>query len=157
MGRMYAVTFEDVTVSLAQDLFEIIPADDKPVVIHACYLSQNTELADAAEEQLRITIVRGHATTGSGGSAFTALPLSPNDTAAGFAAEINNTTIASAGTGVNLHAETFNVRSGWAYVPPPEQRLYCSQAVGVIIVVRLVAAPADALDMSGTLILEELI
>ena len=157
MSRVYAVTFEAVAVSAAQDFFEIAPADDKPVCLHACYLSQSSDVGDAAEELLRVKIIRGHATTGSGGSAATGVPLGPSDTAAGFAAEVNNTTIASAGTGVDVHAEQFNIRTGWAWVPTPEARPYCSQAAGVLIVVRLMAAPADALTMSGTLIVEELI
>lgn len=152
---MYAVTFEAVAVSAAQDLFEISPADDKPVRLAALYLSQSTETGDAAEEMLRVKIIRGHATGGSGGSAPTPVPLDPSDAAAGFAAEVNNTTIASTGTAVDAHAESFNVRSGLAYVPPPDQRPKANQAQ-TTIVVRLMAAPADSVTMSGTLIVEEL-
>jgi hypothetical protein len=155
MGRLYAITFENVAVTASQDLFEIAPADDKPVCIHACYLSQSTELGDAAEEQLRIKIIRGHATSGSGGTAPTPAPLNPADAAAGFVAEVNNTTIASTGTAVDLHAETFNVRSGWVYMPTPEARPGASQG-NTTLVVRLMAAPADSVTMSGTLIVEEL-
>ena len=156
MGRMYAVSFENVTVSAAQDFFEVSPADDKPVLIHAVYLSQSSDTGDAAEELLRVTIKRGHTTSGSGGSAFTPVPLTSSaGAAAGAAAEINNTTIASAGTAAVLHAETFNVRAGWQYIPTPEARPGASQA-NTTIVVRLEAAPADALSMAGTLIFEEL-
>ena len=49
MGRMYAVSFENVTVSAAQDFFEVSPADDNPVLIHAVYLSQSSDTGDAAE------------------------------------------------------------------------------------------------------------
>lgn len=153
--RMYAVTFENVAVSAAQDFFEITPADDKPVVIHGCYLSQSTELGDAAEEMLRVEIIRGHSTGGSGGTAPTPVPMDPADAASGFTAEVNNTTIASVGTAVVLHAETFNVRSGWQYIPTPEARPKASQA-NTTIVVRLMAAPADSVTMGGTLIVEEL-
>lgn len=156
MGRMYSVTFENVAVTAAQDFFEIAPADDKPVLLHSVNIAQFSDVGDAAEEILRIQVVRGHATTGSGGSAFTPLPIGPNDTAAGAACEINNTTIASAGTGVILVADAFNIRTGWLYVPPPEDRILCSQAAGVLLVVRLGAAPADSLTMSGTCVFEEL-
>lgn len=156
MSRMYAVTFENIAVTAAQDFFELSPADDKPVRIHAVYLSQASDVGDAAEEMLRVTIKRGHTTSGSGGSAFTPVPLeSSAGAAAGAAAEINNTTIASAGTAVALHAETFNIRSGFVYIPTPEARPGASQA-NTTIVVRLEAAPADSLSMSGTLIFEEL-
>ena len=154
MGRMYAVTFENVAVTAGQDFFEILPATQKPVAIHACFLSQSTELRDVEEEQLRIKIIRGHTTSGSGGSSATARPLSPADTAAGATCEINNTTIASAGTAVDLHAETFNVRTGWVYLPTPEMRPVSVN--NAIIVVRLMAAPEDSVTMSGTIIFEEL-
>jgi len=155
MGRMYAVTFENVAVTAAQDFFELSPADDKPIKIHMIVLSQSTELGDAAEEQLRIKIIRGHTTSGSGGTAPTPAPLDPAGAAAGCAAEVNNTTIASAGTTVDLHAECFNVRSGWLYIPIPECMIKATQA-NTTIVVRLMAAPADSITMSGTLIFEEM-
>lgn len=155
MARSYAITFENVAVAAAQDLFEVNPAADRPVEIVACYLSQSTELSDAAEEQLRLSIVRGHSTSGSGGTAATPVPLSPLDVAAGATAEVNNTTIASAGTAVTLHAETFNVRAGWVYVPDAESRPTASDTQGTLVV-RLLAAPADSVTMGGTLIIREL-
>lgn len=155
MSRMYAITFENVSVTAAQDLFEIGPAANKPIRIHSIYLSQSSDVGDAAEEMLRVKVIRGHATSGSGGSAATPRPLNPSDAAAGAVAETNNTTIASAGTAVDLHAESFNIRAGWQYVPTPETRPEASQT-NASIVVRLMAAPADALSMSGTLNFEEL-
>jgi len=153
---MYAVTFEGVSVSAQVDFFEISPADDKPVLLHGCYLSQASDVGDAAEEMLRVAIIRGHSTGGSGGATATPAPLpSSAGVAAGVAAETNNTTIAASGTPITLHAETFNIRSGWQYIPTPEARPGASQA-NTTIVVRLMAAPADALTMSGTLIFEEL-
>lgn len=155
MSRVYSVEFENVTVTAAQDLFELSPADDQPVRLHALFLSQSSDVGDAAEEMLRVRIIRGHATSGSGGTAATARPMGPHDGAAALVAEVNNTTIASAGTAVNLHSEAFNIRSGLALVWTPEMRPECSQAQGTIVV-RLLAAPADALSMSGTLYVEEL-
>lgn len=155
MGRMYSVVFENVSVTAAQDFFELTPADDKPILIHGIYLANISEVGDAAEEMLRVAILRGHTTGGSGGSAPTPAPLgSSAGAAAGAAAEVNNTTIASAGTAVTLHAESFNVRAGWQFIPTPEARPGASQA-NTTIVVRLMAAPADAVSMSGTLIFEE--
>jgi len=156
MGRMYSVVFDNVAVTAGQDLFEITPADDKPVLFHGCWLGQSSDAGDAQDELLRVAIIRGHTTGGSGGTAVTAPPLQ-SSAGAGFggAAKINNTTIASAGTAVTLVADTFNVRAGWVYLPTPEARPGASQA-NTTIVVRLMAAPADQLAMSGTLIFEEL-
>lgn len=155
MGRLYAVEFENVAVTAAQDFFELIPAANRPIRLHGVFLSQSSDVGDAEEELLRIKIIRGHTTSGSGGSTQTPTPLDTNDAASGIAsAEVNNTTIASAGTPVDLHSETFNVRTGWQYVPTPEMRPRCQNAQA--LVVRLMGAPADSLTMSGTLIFEEL-
>lgn len=153
--RMYSVSFENVAVTAAQDFFEISPADDHPVVIAGLTIDQFSDLGDAQEEALRYKIIRGHATSGSGGSAATARPMDPGDAAAGFAAEVNNTTIASAGTAVDLQAGSFNIRSGLAIWFPPECMPVANQGNGTIVV-RLMAAPADSLSMSGTLYVAEL-
>lgn len=155
MGRMYSVNFENVAVTADQDFFEITPADDKPCIIHSIEISQISDVGDAAEEMCRLEIIRGFTSSGSGGGAFTPTPLNPNDPAASFAAEINNTTIATTGTTVVLYAAAFNIRSGWLYVPTPECRPIVTQAQ-TSLVVRLMADPADSLSMSGTMIVEEL-
>ena len=155
MGRVYTVTFENIAVTAAQDFFEISPADDKPVKILGLFLSQSTETGDAAEEMMRIKVIRGHTTSGSGGSSFTPIPIDPSSPAAGFSSEINNTTIASAGTNVDIHAEAFNVRSGLAMWWTPESSPMAKQG-DTTIVIRLMANPADSVTMGGTLYVEEL-
>jgi hypothetical protein len=154
MGRLYAVSIVAQAVSVAVDLFEIAPADDRPVALHALSIGQTSDVGDAAEELLGITIVRGHTTSGSGGSASTPAPLAPNDAAAGFVAETLNTTLASAGTAVTLHADVWNVRAGYQYIWTPETRPVATQANGTIIVRH--TAPADSLTLSATLLIEEL-
>jgi hypothetical protein len=137
VSRVYSVEFENVAVTTVNgdhDLFYIAPADDKPVRLISCYLSNtsNADVGDAQEEMLRLRIIRGHATVGSGGATPTPAPLNPNDAAAGFTARTVDTTIASAGT-----------------LP------MCSQAQ-TTIVVRLMAGPTDDITMSGTLYVEEI-
>lgn len=156
MGKMYSAEFEGVAVTAAQDFFELAPADDKPIKIHAIYLSQSSDVGDAAEEILRIKCISGHATTGSGGGTSTPAALESHGDAAGTVVEVNNTTIASAGTGIDLHSDAFNIRTGWIWIPTPEMRHRISQATGVLYVVRLMAAPTDSLTMSGTIYFEEL-
>jgi hypothetical protein len=150
---MYSIAFSDIAVTAQQDFFELLPATQKPIRLHACFISQISDVGDAAEEMLRVSIIRGHTTSGSGGASVTPGPLDSVDTAAGATCERNNTTIASAGTGLVLHSEAFNIRSGWVYVPTPECRPRCANAS--IIVVRLLTTPADSLTMSGTLYFEE--
>lgn len=157
MSRMYTVEFENRVVAAADgthDLFEINPIADRPCVIHAVFLSQSTETSDAAEEQLRIQIIRGHTTSGSGGAAATPRPLDENDAAAGFTAEVENTTLATLGSAVNLHSDTWNVRV--PFDPPLTPKMTWRVEAGVLLVVRLQAAVADDITMGGTLYVEEL-
>jgi hypothetical protein len=69
--RVYTVTFQAVAITVSQDLFEITPADDKPVQFLGLFLAQNTDVGDAQDEILRWSCIRGHTTSGSGGSAPT--------------------------------------------------------------------------------------
>lgn len=154
MSRVYTVEFENVSVSAAQDFFEVTPADDKPCVFKGLFLSQISDVGDAAEEILRFRIIRGHTTGGSGGTAPTPTPVKRSDTAAGFAAEVNNTTIASLGSAVNVHSDAFNIRVGYQLWWPDGCEPEVTQA-DTTMVVRLMAAPADAVTMSGTMYVEE--
>ncbi len=109
---------------------------------------------------LRIRIIRGHTTVGSGGAAITPRPLDPLDAAASLTARGYDSTIASAGTAVNLHSDTFNVRTGMVLVFTPECRPQLVPNQGAAsaneyLVVRLVAAVADDMNMSGTMYVEE--
>lgn len=154
MSRIYTVSFVDVAVSAAQDLFEITPAANRPVEIVGIELGQSSDSGDAQDEQLRIQIIRGHTTSGSGGTAPTPAPLAPSNAAAGFTAEVNNTTPATAGAGVTLAASAWNVRAGYINWFPEDARPTAT-AANTTIVVRQ-SAPADAITMSGTLYLREL-
>jgi hypothetical protein len=154
MPRSYSITFSAVAVSAAQDLFELSPADDKPVEIVGIELGQSSDSGDAADEQLQISIIRGHATSGSGGSSATAVPKQPADTAAGFAAEVNNTTVASTGTPVVLQTGCWNVRAGYINWFPEGDRPIANQGQTTIVVRQ--TAPADAITMSGVLHVREL-
>lgn len=155
MGRMYTVSFQAAAVTTTLDFFEVQPADDKPVALHGVSIGQSTELGDAAEEQLRWAVIRGYTSSGSVGGTANVEALNPADTAPGFTGEVANTTIASTGTPDILHADTFNVRAGLQFWWTPETRPICTQAQ-TLIVVRLVAAPADSVTFDGTLYVEEL-
>jgi hypothetical protein len=156
MGRVYTVPLQLTAYTAQIDLFDIAPADDKPVILHAIYLGQTTELADAAEEQLGIQIIRGFATVGSGGSSVTATPVNPSDTAAGATCRTGDTTIAVVGGGstTHIHADTWNIRAPYQIIWTPEMRPQCSQGQ-TRIVVRLTGAPADSVTLAGTLYFEE--
>ena len=156
MGRMYVVEFADVAVVAAQDQFSQLPAVDKPVKLHAVFLSQSTEVGDAAEESLTIKLQRGAATTGSGGSADAGVPLiSVKDAADAATIRVIDTTEASSGTIVDLHSESWNIRTPFIWLPPPEHRLMVENAEFFAVV--LITVPADSITMCGTLIYEEVV
>lgn len=155
MGRLYAISEKGFALTAAADFLEITPATDKPVLLHSFYISQHTELADAAEEQLRIEVVRGHTTSGSGGATPTPRALNQDDAAAAFTTETRNTTIASTGTEHSLHVESWNIRQALVYMPTPECRPRGSGSTGRICV-RLLAAPSDSVTFDFDALVEEL-
>jgi hypothetical protein len=157
MSRLYAISFTNVAVSAAQDLFEIIGATGKPFILHEVTVSQDSDFGDAAAEGLSLIIKRATAgyTTGSGGTTPTPGKLATNDGAAGSTAKVNNTTVAVVGSGTltTLRADGFNVQGGYQYLPTPETRMTFLGGEAAIVTI---TAPADALTMSGTAIIEEL-
>ena len=153
MSRMYTVIFNAVAVTAQQDLFEITAAAGKNLRIRGGFLSQSTEVGDAQEEGLNITLKSGQTTSGTGGSAPTPVPNNVTDAAAGFAAEVNNTTKASTGTIVTHHATNWNVRAETMFLLPPEM---CIELTGSRrMTIELGTTPADSITMSGTLYVEE--
>jgi len=136
------------------DFFELTPVDDRPIEIVAVYLGVKTEVGDAQDEMIDVTIVTDNATTGNGATT-TPRPLDPRDGAAGFTAESVASTTATTGTEVLLHADTFNVRAGWQIIFPEFMRPKADQA-DVMLCIRLETALADDATISGTVYVREL-
>jgi len=157
MGRFYSVPFSATAVSAAVDVFEVLAAAAKPIVLHEIVIAQSSDYGDAAAEGLSVLIKRatGAYTSGSGGSTVTPVRHLTNDAAAGPTAEINNTTQAVAGSGAltTIRAEAFNVQAGWQYLPVPEHRYTFLAAEACIV---SITVPADSITVSGTLVFEEL-
>jgi hypothetical protein len=154
---IYTVTFTEVTVTSAggnTDLFEIVPADDRPLELVAVFLGQKSEAGDAADEMLTITVITD-LTVSSNGTATTPRPLDPRDGAAGFTAEINGPTEANTGTAITMVADSFNVRGGLQWIFPEAMRPKVDQA-DTAMYVRLHSAAADDITMSGTAWVREL-
>lgn len=151
MGRMYACVFEQVTVSAAQDLFQIDAPADSVVVLHSVTITQTSDAGDAEAEMLPILFHRG-TTDGSGGSTITPRRMAIGDALFGGTVEANNTTQSTEGN--QVHAESFNVQAGFFYRPTPEERIVISPSQRLVI--ELQTAPADALTMDGVAIIEEI-
>jgi hypothetical protein len=160
-GRKYTVSFDNVAVTVASDFFELNPAADKPIYITGLVIGQTNRTGDANEDLLRWSIVRmtgGTLTSGTGGTAPTPATVAIGEAAAGFTAEVNNTTQASTtGTTTTLHADVFNTRVGLQYFPLPDDQPSGIDSAGTgILVVRLLEAPGASTTMSGTVYVEEM-
>lgn len=163
LGRAYALTFENVGITAAQDLFYIKPAADKPCLIEAIYLSNvggAADAGDAQEEIFRLVMNRLPATVtvGSGGSASatgTLNPLAGNDAANGFTGRTNDTTPATtSGTARTILADGWNIRIPYVWMPTPEHRPMVANAEAIVF--KLLSTPADSVSTSGTIIVREI-
>jgi hypothetical protein len=163
MARIYSVPFNGTVTNAGGnvDLFSLQPADDKPIRLRGLRLGQISEVGDAAEEGLRITVKRMPATftVGSGGSSVTAAaPNSdPNGTVWGFTARVNDTTVATtSGTAQVLDEIGWNERNSPYETWYPDND-YCpgaSQASAIVVVQETTAA--DDYTFSGVAFVEEL-
>jgi hypothetical protein len=152
--RLYAIPWTGTLAAASGDidLLELLPATQMPCALVGYSLGQTSELGDAAEESLRITIRRltPTVTGGSGGSAVTPVPLDGNDAAAGFAAACGNSTVAtSSGTDTIIEEHAWNVRNTpyerWI---PEEQRPRAQNAEA--LVVRLESTVDDDITVALT-------
>lgn len=152
MGLIYSVTYDNASISTATDLFEIT-VGSRPVAIHMLELGQTSDLGDAAEEVLRIGLYRG-VTAGSSGTAETEQKYVDEDAPAATAAVASRFSTPSTG-GTLLHTLMWNIRIPTQFIWTPETRPRCSSANDPLSF-RLIAAPADAISVSATLLFEEL-
>lgn len=149
MGRMYTVQFSDVAVTAVQDLFQI-ESKIVPVILHAIYLSQISDVGDAVAENLLIRIAR---VTDVVTDDLATVQLDKGDATQNANVAVNETTQLITGEEI-IHAEAWNIALPFVWLPPPEMRI-----VGEInntLVVQLETAPADSITMSGTLYFEEI-
>lgn len=154
MSRIYTTEFKAVAVTAQQDFFEMLAATGKPITVHGFMLAQSTEVGDAQEEGLVVTLNRGvGVTSGSGGSTHTPVPRDVADAAAGATVEINNTTKITAGTITELEAHVWNVRAPYVFWYTPETRPHVTP--GDRFTIELETTPADSITISGTIWFEE--
>lgn len=160
VGRLYVVSFANVTVSAQQDLIYIKPAADKMCIVEKYKVGVaggTADAGDAQEELLDIEIIKVPATVtvGSGGGAFTPTPVATNDAAAGFTARINDTTKATtSGTLLALDPDAMNNRVPYFELPAPEHSWQVANAQAIVL--RLNTTPADALTMNGSMLVREM-
>ena len=161
MPRLYTVEFESMSLAAAggdTDVLEFTPGANTALELLSIELNQFSE-PTTEEEQLRLRVIRGHTSAGSGtggGGQVTPTPRGgPLDASAQFSAKGNNATIASGGTAVNLWSGTWNTRApGPLWSPLPQGAGHFTNG-SALLVLRLMAAVTDDMLISGTAYLVE--
>jgi hypothetical protein len=157
-GQIFTIPFTSSVLNAGgnADLWELLPGDDHPVMIRAILLGQTTEVTDAAEEILDLSVLRMTATitSGNGTAGVPECPRS-NALAPSFTSETNGSTVATTtGSTDILFRYAWNVRSS------PFEVWYdtdfaprAGQTEGLFV--RLNSTVADDLTFVGTLVVEE--
>ena len=154
MPRTYAVTFEEVACSAAQDLVQIIGAAGKTLRILRQFVAM-TDTSPPTNQQLalRSRFLPATVTNGSGGTSPTPRPFDPGDAAASFTAKANSTTQATTnGTAAILEENGCNAFAGYDYMFPRPPIIGPSES----FVFELLAAPVGTPHLSGGVIVEEM-
>lgn len=156
IGGLYTVSFEDVAVTVVQDLFEVTVPADKQYVIHEVRVSQSSDAGDSESEQLLFKLKRhwNGQTSGSGGSSATPAALNGRDRTATAPTgwEVNNTTQVSGGSSALTYVSAEDVQVGLSYVP----KTGCEPIIveGETFTVSLENEPDDSLTMSGVVVFQ---
>jgi hypothetical protein len=132
-GRIYTTRATPTAVSAALDVLELVPATDKPLIIHKVVISPNNS---ETNQQIQITIrtLPATLTSGSAGSTPTTGPTNSHNSAAGYTAEAFNTSRAStSGTAVYHVDEGFPSQGGFEYLPDVLERPIVYAGQGFIV------------------------
>lgn len=153
--RIYRVPLVATAVTAAVDLVEINPNTSQMVKLLGIRIGQSTELGDAQDEELPITLVTGFTTSGSGGNAAVTAPPDDNgDAAFGGTCETFNTTQAVTGTTISRILATWKVIAGeflWLPVPLTENPGGLWIPYNTRAVIRI-AAPTDSITIGGEVV-----
>jgi hypothetical protein len=158
--RIYTVPFTATVTNSGgnADLWEITPGDDHPVLIRGMRLGQTSEVGDAAEENLRLSVIRMTATvtSGSGGSAGVPVQVDLAAQTPTFTSETNNATVATTSGATEIIEELgWNERATPLEVWYPDPDFAPKAIQGQVLLVRMQSTPADDFTFAGTVWIEE--
>lgn len=160
MGRKWLLPWNGTVTNAGgnADLWEINPADDKPVALRMIRLGQTSEVKDAEEEGLRVTVKRLLATVTSGnGTAGTAEEPGASNQSPGFSWEYNGSTVAtSSGTTETLDEIGWINRQSPLEIWYPDIDMAPKVVQGEALVIRLETTVADDITFVGCALVEEL-
>ncbi len=151
IGNIYMISFEEVAITVAQDLFEMRQGSNSEVMfLNSVTISQSSDAGDPQAEMLNLVYHRG-VTSGSGGTTPSANPVILGQTAITGLFEVNNTTQATRGT--VLRSDNFNVQLGYLWEPSRKERIFVASD-SPRLVISLETTPSDSLTLSGTAVME---
>lgn len=159
MSRVYTISGQGTVTAAGgdTDLWIMLPADDKPITLRGFILSQISEVGDAMEEGLRISVIHMTATVTDGnGSAATPTPCDPGHAAAGFTSEFNGTTVAttSGTTTTKMELGWNNRNSPYEFWFPDEKMAFLARQTEALII-RMQTTLADDMTFCSTVWVEE--
>lgn len=155
MGRVYSAGFTGVTVSAAQDLFQMSAPSDAVVMLHGVVVSND---ASETSEMLRFTIQRA-SSGGTNTTSLTPAPMEVGDAAFGGGVSRSGGSsgfarAAVSGTLTLLRGKSENILNGVEWLFTPETRPVVSP--NSILIVGIETAPSSELTMSAELTFEEI-
>ena len=154
MGRIYTASIQTVAITAVMDLIEIVPSSSRAILIHEIGLGQVSDLGDAEEELLLLSLAVGNTTPGSGGNTRTPIPRLFGDVASTTTVDLGNTTQASGGTTQSLNVWSWNIRIPFQVVWTPETRIFLPPSRRMVLYV--VSSPNDVIDSNAYIVFEEI-
>lgn len=151
MGRMYSIIHDNIAVSSAITIMQLKVGANSVAKIHRVWANQSGSTTSA---QQRIQLLRKSAAATV--TSYTPLLLDPGDGAAKSVGGTSATgiTATAEGTDGNIHiTESFNVLSGYLYLPTPDERIIVPAAG--IFAVKFPTSPGGLVFTAG-LIFEEI-
>lgn len=155
MGRVYTVSFKNVTISAAQDLVALKGSTGKTIKLRRAWLYMNdTVLQTAQGLRLNVKYASATLTLGSGGSTPTARPLDPGDAAASFTNHTNDTTPATtSGAFTDLTPVGCHNYAGYDYTWPKGEEPVAGLNEGLVF--ELLSTVSGTCNFSGGVQVEE--
>ena len=128
MPLYYVTSATTAAPTTTFDAVELVAPASGVVLVKRIYVWQTSDMGDAQEKVFRADWVRGNTTTGSGNQTTVITPNNSFDAAATFTAKLLATTPASAGTGLSLCVQGWNVRQPLELIFPPGEELVLRNA-----------------------------
>lgn len=142
MSLPYYASFSGVTISAAQDLFNVAATSSVGFELAEFTICPDN-VTTSAEVRLSIKRMTATVTNGSGGSAITWVKQNTSNTAAVLTGRMNDTTRATTTGSTTVFASVgMQLLNGYQFLPPPEHRPQLVASENLII--GLETAPASS-------------